>query len=251
MSGNPIDVLESELVRAAARGRRRRRPPRRTVLLAAAVAIVAAGVPAVATGVLSEVFPETHVRHAPGVAPRERDFLVASGRTARGEPWRLVLTKHGPRQQPRHREPGGPAEPPARKVGCYVFEVGQAASSACAFAYIRDGRGAEGIDGPANSHVSPTDHRPMVQLTLPRADARVAVTLVGGRQFFVEPYRLDRRRARRTGVPFPFGIVIFALRPGEQVRGIEYLDARGRSFGTFFRPRPVPRDAQTLKSPAV
>lgn len=250
MSGNPIDVLERELVLAAARGRKRRRP-RRTILLAAAAAIAVAGVPAVATGVLSDVFPETHVRHAP--APRERDFLVAKGTTVRGEPWRLVLTKHGPRQQPRHQTPGGPAaaQPPPRKVGCYVFEVGQAASSACAFAYIRGGRGAEGIDGPAYSYVSPSDHRPLVQLTLPRADARVGVTLRNGRQFFVEPYQLDQRKARRTGVPFPFGIVIFALRPGERVRGIEYLDAAGRSFGTFVRPRHVPPGAPTLKSPAV
>src|SRR3954447_13040039 len=117
MTGNPIDVLERELVRAAARHPNRRRPPRRTMLLAAAVGILVAGVPAVATGVLSDIFPQTRVHHPAGAAPRERDFLVASGTTARGEPWRLVLTKHGPRQRLRDGASGGPPEPPPRKVG--------------------------------------------------------------------------------------------------------------------------------------
>jgi hypothetical protein len=251
---NPIDALERELVTAAARGRARRRMPRRTLLLAAALVVLVA-VPAWATGLLRNVFPQSPPPNfGPGIPTGngQRDYLVASGTTKRGERWRVTIEKNNAIQQDGRRGPS--PKIPHRRFDCYSLAIGpppQAGGGACIPPGMANARSSIALDGVTTGRVSRHDHRTLVSFVTPRQDDRLAVTLRGGRRFFVQPLRLSQAKLRRTGLYFPFGVVAFTIPRGDGLRGIAILDVHGRTTATFMRPARVPASAPTIKSPSL
>jgi hypothetical protein len=237
MSDMPLLDLERELVRAAERLPNRRRPPSpRTTMLAAAAAVLVA-VPAWATGLLRSVFPEDH-----GTLPGGRTaYVVAQGKTARGEPWRFELTRHG-------RFMNGSKGPP-----CVVLAVGSGQ------AFVECTGGGPHGPGPALgggigtlATVSHRDHRRLLVASVPLRVKSVAVRFSSGRELRVRPLAVDQAKARRTGIPFPGGFLAVAYAKSERLTGLVLLDARGRAVPTArIAPRfsPAP-GALLVQSPA-
>jgi hypothetical protein len=236
MSDMPLLDLERELVRAAGRlPDRRRRPSPRTMMLAAAVAVLVA-VPAWATGLLRGVFPEDH-QTLPG---GHTAYVVATGTTARGEPWRFELTR-GVRFRDAVK---GPA--------CVVLAVGSGQG------FMECTGGGPHGPGPALgggigtlATVSPRDHRRLLVASVPLKVKIVAVRFSSGRELRVRPLAVDQAKARRTGVPFPGGFLAVAYAKSERLTGLVLLDARGHAVQTariapHFSPAP---DAPLVQSP--
>jgi hypothetical protein len=251
---NPIEALERELMAAAARGPIRRRPPRRTLLLAAALALVVAAVPAWATGLLADVFHQGSPPKFGGVPTikGQRDYVIARGVTARGEPWRLAIEKNGPLQQ-KNLGPD-PARLPRRKFDCWALTIGpppQGGGGECAYAGMARGRPTVALNGITEGRVSRRDHRLLVQFTTLSEKDRLSVTLRSGRRFFVRPMQIDQAKLARTGLHFPFGIVVFTIPSRDRIKGITVTDSAGRNYGTFMQPAHVPASARTVQSPAL
>jgi hypothetical protein len=238
MSDTPLDDLERELVHAAGRRirPRQRRPSRRTTLLAAAIAVLVA-VPAWATGLLRDVFPPSH-ESLPGVGTA---YVVATGTTDRGEPWRFELT-HGARFR------DGAKGPP-----CVVLAVGTGTGFVECTGDGPHGGGARG-GGPALgggigtlANVSRHDHRRLLVASVPLTVKTVAVRFSSGRELLVRPLAVDQGKARRSGVPYPGGFLAVAYGAGERLTGLVLLDVRGRPVPTArIAPRFTPSPAAPL-----
>jgi hypothetical protein len=230
VSDMPLVDLERELVRAAARRVNRRRvPSRRTLLIAIGVA-TAMAVPAWATGLLRGAFPTAH-ESLPGIG---RAYVVASGTTQRGEPWRFELT-HGARFR------NG-----AKGSGCAVLAVGGGQGFAqCVGGGPQAGPGG-GIGTLAS--VSRRDHRRLLVASVPLRVKTVAVRFASGRQLRVTPLAVDQARARRTGIRFPAGFVAVAYPRADRLTGLLLLDARGR---TVPMPGAQPRFTPSSAAPHV
>lgn len=235
MSDTPLLDLEHGLVGAAARRAARRRPSRRTLLLAAAVTVLVA-VPAWATGLLRDVFPSSH-EQLPHVGTA---YVVASGKTQRGEPWRFELT-HGA-----HFRDGKKGPP------CVVLAVGAGQG----FLQCVGGgpHGPHGLGGGIGTLASVSRHDPrrLFVASVPLEVEAVALRFGSGRELRVLPLAVDQAKARRTGVPFPGGFVAVAYAHSDRLTGLVLLDARGRAVPTAriaprFHPSP---DARVVQSPA-
>jgi hypothetical protein len=237
MSDMPLLDLERELVRAAERlPSRRGRPSPRTMMLAAAAAVLVA-VPAWATGLLRGVFPEDH-HTLPG---GRTAYVVATGTTAHGEPWRFELTHHG-------RFMNGVKGPP-----CVVLAVGSGQG------FMECTSGGPHGPGPALgggigtlATVSRRDHRRLLVASVPLKVETVAVRFSSGRELRVRPLAVDQAKARRTGVPFPGGFLAVAYSRSERLTGLVLLDADGRPVPSAriaprFSPSP---GAPLVQSPA-
>jgi hypothetical protein len=236
MSDMPLRDLERELMGAAARRiARRRRPSPRTLAIAGAVT-VAVAVPAWATGVLRGVFPSSHER-LPGVGTA---YVVASGKTQRGEPWRFELT-HGARFRDGKKGPS-----------CVVLAVGPGRGFLqCVGDSPRAARGGLGGGIGTLARVSRRHSRRLLVASVPLKAKSVALRFRSGRELRVIPLAVNQAKARRTGVPFPGGFVAVAYGPSDRLTGIVLLDARGHTVPTAriappFRPSP---DAPVVRSP--
>ena len=236
MSDMPLRDLERELVLAAERRSRagRRLPSRRTLLLAAAVAVLIA-VPAWATGLLRAVFPPDHHRLPGG----QTGYLVASGKTDRGESWRFELT-HGLKFRDG-----------SKSVPCVAFLVG----SRRGFTQCTGPRSPGALSGAVGTvaTVSARDHRRLLIVPVPLKVKSVAVRFRSGRELRVLPLAVDQARAHRTGIPFPGGLVAVAFAPHDGLAGFVSLDAHGRpirvrGMGPSFSPSP---HARVVRSPVI
>jgi hypothetical protein len=240
MSDMPLDDLERVLVQAAARRTRTRRRAPRRVLLGLAAACLLVAVPAWASGLLGGVFPRAH-ESLPGIGTA---YVVATGTTARGEPWRFELT-HGARF--RDGKKGLP---------CVVLAVG----GGTGFAQCTGGgpHGAVGNSPPGLgggvgtlANVSRHDHRRLLVAAVPLDVGSVAVRFSSGRELRVRPLAVDQARARRSGVPFPGGFLAVAYKRSERLTGLVLLDAHGRPLPSArVAPRFTPsRDVPVRASP--
>jgi hypothetical protein len=240
---NPIDALERELVRAARRRRRRSRIPRRVAALAATLGVLGVAIPvAVATKIVSNVFPRAHdTPHALG-----RGYVVASGTTARGEHWSFQLTR-----------------------GAHFRDGSRAALG---WALLVGGRGGAGIAlggrGPAPDPrvggtvgymrpVSSRDPRTIYLADVPRSVALVRLTFRSGKTVRVRPLRVDQARARATGVPYRYSFVAIAYPSYDTPLGVSYEDAHGRDAtprrGMIFPRHRARHDSSgpVVQSPAL
>lgn len=227
MSDMPLDDLERLLVRAASRRNARRPRLRLRALIAAAAACVLVAVPAWATGLLRDVFPHAH-DPLPGLGTA---YVVATGTTQRGEPWRFELS-HGARFR------DGKKGPP-----CVVLAVGSGTGFAQCAGDGPPGAG-HGSAGPelggavgTLDHVSARDRRHLLVASVPLAAKTAAVRFSSGRELRVRALPVDQGRARRSGVPFPGGFLAVAYARSERLTGLALLDAKGR-------PLPSPRIAR-------
>src|SRR5437667_160971 len=81
----------------------------------------------------------------------------------------------------------------------------------------------------AARRVSSRDPRQYSEMLVALDVALVRVRFHSGREVVIRPLRIDQRRARATGLRFPWRYVGFAYPVGDAIRAVSFQDPGGRT----------------------